>query len=203
MQKELQIFVIVSLLLAVAVSQKALNATCYSCGISTCNSTYCYNLTGSGISETVCAPQGANCAINQVVQVTVDKCSVDYSSTNCSTGVCFFVANQPIALLGTTSCAGTASRNYSCAVCTNISCPTGNCQVVRNNGNPQQNCIDSCPTVPAVNLTISQCANGRDFLGQSNACCMTFDGTAGPVCTTQNTVLTSSSKLLTWVKGSN
>lgn len=100
------------------------------------------------------------------VQYTVNNCTYDYNSITCSTGICLYAVNKPLALLGGT-CTTTYNQNITCGACVSVLCPSGNsCQTMKKGSNSSVvSCVDSCANPSNVNMIISQCTNGRDAIG--------------------------------------
>lgn len=202
MLKLQSIILIFGFLVCLALSDKSLSITCSTCTSNQCASGYCYTLEGDDFTDTVCVKDGDTCDLTINQTLTMMNCSYDYSSTKCSTGVCFAIANEPIALLGG-NCSTPYTQNYSCGQCVATICAGNLCQVYNKSTQSGQtvSCIDGCPTTNPNHISVAPCAGGQDSLGASNNCCMTFSTVNSPICSTQSVVLTST-KLQSWVKGS-
>jgi hypothetical protein len=89
------------------------------------------------------------------VQYNVNNCTYDYGSTACSTGICFYVANKKVALLGGT-CTTAYTQNITCGACVGIPCPSGNsCQTMKKgSAAPVTSCVEACANPSNVNMVI-------------------------------------------------
>lgn len=85
-----------------------------------------------------------------------------------------------------------------------VTCTSNTCQSLKKtNMEAVVSCVDSCASPANVNMNIAACSGGYDQLGTQNGCCMTFVDTAGAVCSTQSTILTASTKIKSYVKGTS
>ena len=181
--------------------QKPVTVTCSAVGVGVCASLFQYKITGTNLEENICVPEGSTCNLALNASYQVNNCTYDYLSVGCSTGICFYVANAKVALLGG-QCSTQYTQNITCGSCVAVTCASNTCQSLTKTGNqPLTSCVDACSSPSAVNMTVNACNGGEDALGTKNNCCMTFDGVAGAVCSTQNNILTASSKLKNYVKG--
>jgi hypothetical protein len=128
MTKTLLTFFIFSIIACAAVAQKTMTVTCQTCASNVCASGYCFKLAGSGFSDTVCVAEGSSCNLQVNQQISLNNCTYDYMSTGCSSGVCFSILNQPIALLGGT-CTTPYTQNFTCGQCVATICSGNLCQV--------------------------------------------------------------------------
>lgn len=88
----------------------------------------------------------------------------------------------------------------SCGACTLFGCSSKLCKTVIISGNQVSNeCVATCPTPTSVNQTVKNCTGGYDVFASSSPCCYIFNGIAGPMCTTQSTILSSSAKIPQWM----
>ena len=182
-------------------SQKSVTVSCSAVGINVCASLFQYRITGTDLEESICVPEGTTCNLALNATYQVNNCTHDYMSIGCSTGICFYKSNVKIALLGG-QCSTPYTQNISCGNCVAVTCASNNCQTLVKSGNqPLISCVDGCSSPSSVNVSVNACTGGQDALGTKNNCCMTFEGQAGAVCSTQNNILTASSKIKVYVKG--
>jgi hypothetical protein len=132
------------LFVTLALAQKTVTVSCSS-SCSQCASKICLTMTGDGINETGCV-SGTCANFATPVNVTLNNCTYDYSSTACSTGICFSIPNKQIKLAQTSTCVA-QTRSYSCSNCfSTIGCAAGLCLTrTLNGGLPggQECCLDA------------------------------------------------------------